>query len=46
MIRAYHPERPSLWRDVRAIPFNWHGLPMLAAFAVVLVWAVLGWSVS
>lgn len=41
MIRAYRPERPSVWRDVRAVPFSWRGLPMLLPFAFVAV-AMIG----
>lgn len=42
MIRAYRPERPSLWRDVRAIPFApKQGFPMLLPFVAVGV-AMIG----
>ena len=38
-IRAYRPARPSMWRDVRAIPFDLReGMAVIGSLAM---WAVI-----
>ena len=42
MIRAYRPARPSMWRDLRAIPFSMReGLAVIGSLAMwALIYAV------
>ena len=42
MTRAYHPPRPSLWRDLRAIPFDLRGAPMLLVPVMLWLAAMIG----
>ena len=38
-VRAYRPARPSMWRDVRAIPFDLReGLAVIGSLAM---WALI-----
>lgn len=46
MTRCYRPERPSLWRDFRAIPFDLRGADVLLAPALVWVAAMIAHALA
>lgn len=35
LVTHYRPPRPSIWRDLRSVPFALSGVPMLLPFVAV-----------